>query len=263
MKSALLAGMRSCAVLLLLLAAACGTGGKERLLRTALHGDDSRREWLEATLRVLDDHPEYIDELYVAARGHERVLGRFTENMARDLHDEKLARMMARYFTRHPSSLRQVMIAALDEAREDRAAREAIAQGIQERGDVVLKITLEHPEMASQSLRDLLDGAESNEPLARTIAEALSEKADLAANLITDHPDLVYGMLRATVDHVLEKPDARRAFVLAMSAETPRLARVLGNNPKLLARMLRALLREARKDPELAADLMETLVTGG
>jgi hypothetical protein len=251
--------MRRLLALLLFGAVGCSTGVKTRVMRTALDDRESRQEWLDATLRVLDENPEYVDEFYAQARSHRGTLDRFIENAARDLDQEWLATLTARHLANNPESLRRVLIAALDEARDDRAVRDAVAQAIAERQQTSQQITLENPELIQKSLAQTLEAARDDEPVRRAILSTLGENVELSAELISQDPELVYATLRATVGAVLARPEARRAFVLAMSAESPRLGRLIANNPKLLARMMRQLLTEARRDPALLKRLLPEL----
>jgi hypothetical protein len=47
----------------------CSTAAKENLMRSALDDRDAREEWFQATLEILDSHPEYVDHFYGTARG--------------------------------------------------------------------------------------------------------------------------------------------------------------------------------------------------
>jgi hypothetical protein len=40
----------------------CSVGQKKSVLTTAFHEDERRHEYFEATLRVLEEKPEYVDE---------------------------------------------------------------------------------------------------------------------------------------------------------------------------------------------------------
>src|SRR3954469_487245 len=74
-------------------AAACGTGTKKEVAKTALDAmpKKERLDSFEATSRVLDEHPEYVDEFYAEARKHPPLFDRFIMNAARDLKDKQYA----------------------------------------------------------------------------------------------------------------------------------------------------------------------------
>src|SRR4051794_27683332 len=63
----------------------CGASQKAAVVDAVAKSPDQRRSSFEATLRVLDQHPEYVDELYRQTRQHPPTLNRFLANAARDL----------------------------------------------------------------------------------------------------------------------------------------------------------------------------------
>src|SRR5688572_25564149 len=92
----------------------CSVGQKRGLLETAFDDRERRQEYFEATLRVLDEHPEYVDEFFVAANKHPKTLDRFIANTSRDLRDEKLASITAKHLAANPESLKQVLVQTLE-----------------------------------------------------------------------------------------------------------------------------------------------------
>lgn len=54
----------------------CGTTGKQGLIDESMRNPGLRHQSLEATLRVMDLHPEYVDEMYPMVRQrHPRTMG--------------------------------------------------------------------------------------------------------------------------------------------------------------------------------------------
>src|SRR3954471_18244030 len=97
-------------------AVACTTGAKKEATKTALDAmpRQERIDSFEATSRVLDQHPEYVDELYAAARHHGALLDRFLMNAARDLKERPMAELAAKHLVENPDSLEQTLVTSMD-----------------------------------------------------------------------------------------------------------------------------------------------------
>ncbi|MBI2390530.1 MAG: hypothetical protein HYV09_13150 [Deltaproteobacteria bacterium] len=129
------------AVLPLLIAAACGTAQKKHLIEAGAEASDTqRRSAFEATARMLDEHPEYVDEFYAIARNHPRTFDRFLEGATKDLHDEELAKKQAAMLAEHPASLEQVMVQTLRAAADKKEARLAIARALEKTAPIAADI---------------------------------------------------------------------------------------------------------------------------
>ncbi len=242
-----------------LLSGGCSTTTKESLMRSALEGDEARQEWFEATLRILDTRPEYVDQFYELVRKHPGTLDRFIQNTSRGLKDEQLAQMTARHLVKHPPSVYQVLIQTLRESDGWEGARAAIADAIVAERERVARVGRENPEMIRVTMVDTLEAAPGSKPVQKAIIRAMERKTEVAADVITNEPDLVYATMLATVSNVLKKPEAREAFIRAMHATSSRLAGILADNPKLMQRMMEALVGELAEEPEVLRDLAKTL----
>lgn len=77
------------------LASSCGANTKAAVTEGAMADRDRRRERVEATLRVLDDNPRYVDELFASTRAHPQTLECFLGNTAASPHDPELAARVA------------------------------------------------------------------------------------------------------------------------------------------------------------------------
>ncbi|MCA9622803.1 MAG: hypothetical protein KC731_27480 [Myxococcales bacterium] len=137
------------AALLLLLSVGCS---KKSLLQSALEDPEERRDTFELTLQELDAHPEYVDELFEAARAHPTTFAALFQRAALALDDEALAREVAGHLANQPQAARRIMVAMLDEARQRPELREAIASAILDRQDVSTQILVEHPQIVQQAL---------------------------------------------------------------------------------------------------------------
>jgi hypothetical protein len=66
---------------------ACTIAQKRAVEEKITDDPGRRRETFEATLRLLDEKPEYVDEFFQLARGHPKTLGRFLRDTSRSLHE--------------------------------------------------------------------------------------------------------------------------------------------------------------------------------
>jgi hypothetical protein len=103
----------------------------------------------EATLRVLDEKPEYVDEFFQLARKHDRTLNRFTADFSRGLADPALARMVARHLVQAPPGLHHVLVATIDAADGPQSKR-AVTSAMQARSEKVAAIMATDPGAAAE-----------------------------------------------------------------------------------------------------------------
>lgn len=106
-------------IVLALLSFGCSAGVQKPALDTAFANDAMRAETFEATLRALDEHPEYVDELFVATLSHPVTLDRFLRATARELERDEFARFTAERLVAEPKGLKRTLVAVLDEASDD------------------------------------------------------------------------------------------------------------------------------------------------
>jgi hypothetical protein len=142
--------MRSGSWLVTVALLACSTGQKQAVVEKAVAPEDERRELFEATLRVLDEHPEYVDEFFeLAVSKHPETLGRFVEDTAARLEDRALAERTAAALVRHPAGLERILASTLDAAAARPEARRAIASAIASRPERAARVLVEEPRAAA------------------------------------------------------------------------------------------------------------------
>lgn len=132
-----------------LLVTACGP---KAAIETAMSSEGSRRDSFEATLQIMDENPEYVDELYAATLRHPDTLDRFVRNVAKGLSNDELARMTARRLAENPDSVKAMMRALIQEAQKDERARRAVLQAIQENGEPLAALIVDDPKLLSSLL---------------------------------------------------------------------------------------------------------------
>jgi hypothetical protein len=144
-------------LLLLLLPVVVGCS-KESLLRSALEDPEERKETMMITLKVFDEHPEYVDELFVLAREHDATFERLVVQTALALEDPAFAKKVAEVLASHPNAIELSTRATLAEARTKPELRHALARAILAEGEALNLIVTEHPEIMQQVLFRTLQG---------------------------------------------------------------------------------------------------------
>lgn len=201
--------MRKSALLLLLSlsssGASCSAGAQKPAISGALENESMRRESFEATLRVLDEHPEYVDEFFATARRHPRTLDRFMKNAASELERDEFARLVAKRLTESPRGLKQVLIATLDEASDEPAALQAISEAMAERPQLAAIVVVQSDASLRRTLRALLLEVLKNPEARRSFLAGLAENSDSLAQVIAPNPDVLRALVAAWVKVKLSK----------------------------------------------------------
>ena len=182
-----------------ILTCGCSVGAKQRLISTALSSDSARPEYLEATLRVMDQHPGYVDELFQVARKHPRTMDRFLANAAADLDDPTLARQTAAHLARHPEAITEVFTRTLDEARDKTEVRDAIGAAIDARRDVAVQMITDDADRAEKLLDATVDRLPDSEAARQAFLQVMQTRAPELLALIADDPATLRAMLLAAL----------------------------------------------------------------
>jgi hypothetical protein len=183
-----------------LLLCGCGTTPKKEAIATALDVDAARPELFEATLRVLDENPTYVDELFRQAMRHPRTMDRFLANAAAHLDDEQLAQMTARNLVQNPAGLHEVLIQTLDAARADPDARASIARAIAERSQLAAGIITDDAEHAEAVLEATINTL-LDKPQARlAFLTVMQRRTPEIARIIANNPKTLRSMMKAVLE---------------------------------------------------------------
>jgi hypothetical protein len=162
-----------------------------------MKNDEQRAEALEATLRVMDENPEYVDELFALAARHPATLERFLQNHARNLTRDELARMTAKHLAAHPPGLKHVMIKNLDEISDDPAAMQAVAEAMLERPQVSAMVIAQKPEAVRALVTALIAEVRKNQKARLAFIEALHDNREHVAEIAIDNPELLTSLMKA------------------------------------------------------------------
>lgn len=197
------------------MAVACGVGTKQEVAKTTLTSmsDSERRETFEATARVLDEHPELVDELYAVTKRHDATMRRFLANTSRDLRDPGLATATAELLAQHPDSVEQTMVRTTDSVAKNEASRHAMSRAIASRADETVDILTDDPDALSRVLTASLETLEKK-PKARSAAlVAVRKNRGRIVAFVKSDPalakDMTEELLRALVE---DKPALAKAL---------------------------------------------------
>jgi hypothetical protein len=171
--------------------AACSTGQKESLMRFALDADERRQELLEATLRVLDDHPEYVDELFAMAEKHPDTLERFIENAVENLDEEELAMVTAEHLARNPASLKMILVETIRASEADPAARAAIAAALGAEVELTTDILTDDPELVTESMIATVHHVMKKREARTAFVKAMWGTSPALAAILVNNPKLM------------------------------------------------------------------------
>lgn len=148
---------------------ACGVGTKQQVAKTTLTSmsDEERLESFEATARVLDEHPELVDELYAVTKRHDATMRRFLANSTRDMREPGLATVTAELLAQHPDSVEQMMVRTTDAVAQVPESRKAMSRAIASRAEATVDILTDDPQAMSRVLTASIQTLEKK-PKAKT-----------------------------------------------------------------------------------------------
>jgi len=185
----------SCAILLLVLG--CSAGTQKPALETALEAPDMRRETFEATLRVLDDHPEYVPELLELAMHHERALEAMLDDTARRLQDDGFARRTANHLAKYPDGLKQTLIATLDRISGESAALGGAAQAMAARPQVAAIVITQREDAVRSTLHALVVEVMKNAQARQWFLRGMAENSPQLTSIIAQDPEVLGAFAKA------------------------------------------------------------------
>jgi CRP-like cAMP-binding protein len=147
----------------------------------------ARREAFEATLRVLDEHPEYVDEFFAQLLEHPPAMNRFLAINASGLDDPQYAALMARHLVRHPEPLTETMVQVLIAGKDKPESQRAMALSMEQQPELTARTVTSRPESVSAVTRALV-GVLREQPEARQafLAALQERKAEVAELLLSD-----------------------------------------------------------------------------
>lgn len=187
---------------------ACTASQQKPAVDATMADPKLRREALEATLRVTDEHPDYVDELFALTLKHPRTLDRFLQNTARGLSDDTLARMTARRLAEHPEGVRQVLIATLDAISDKPESLTAVARAMEARPQVSAMAIVQRDEALRAVLKALLQEAGKDRKARVAFLAGVRENATPMAELVVKSPETMSALLGGFADAGVEQGKA-------------------------------------------------------
>jgi hypothetical protein len=188
---------RTAALIVGLLASGCTSAQKRPLVATALDDAEMRHESFEATLRVLDEHPDYVDEFFQLSLQHPRTLDRLLHATAHQLEQEDFARHAAERLTEAPQGLEMTLIASLDAMQDEPEAKAATARAIEQRPQATVAALVQRDRALRATIRALVEEIQHNPEAQRVFVVALEENSRGMAAVLTKHPDAMLTLLKA------------------------------------------------------------------
>jgi hypothetical protein len=199
-------------VLLPLVGCIHSTGVEPRrfFMDKAMKNDVERRELFEATLRVLDAHPEYVDQLFRLMLEHPTALNRFLAINSSGLDDSQYAGLMARHLVRHTEPLTEVMIQVLEAAKDNPEAQRAMALAMQQRAALNAQTVTSLPSNVNVSTQALIEAVLDKPEARRAFLSAMRERREEVAALLLSDPDTLAAVMGAMAERGVEDATAAR-----------------------------------------------------
>ncbi len=177
-------------VTLVLFATACGTAQKKQLIETGADASDSaRKSTFEATARMLDERPEYVDEFYAIARKHPAMFERILVNATDDLEDEELAEKQGKLLAERPKSLEMIMMKTIEAAYPKKEGRLAIARAIEREAPLVADMQADRKATSIAVMKAAIAVAEKRPANAAAFHIAMRASAPQLARIMSQDPE--------------------------------------------------------------------------
>ncbi len=125
----------------------------------------------------MDEHPEYVDDMFRRTLQHPRVLERFLADTAATLHEPELAERTARHLVAHPRGLRRIMIETLDAARDRPRAQAAIVDAMESRADIAAQFLVDHPQQLATVSKAIVEEGLADPDTKGKMSEIVKELA--------------------------------------------------------------------------------------
>ena len=176
---------------------ACGVGAEKSAIDAALEKPALRAQTFEATMRALDQHPDWVDELYRVARRHPPTMNRFVANDTRDLREKDLARTTAADLAENPASLERIFIETIDASHGHPEARAAIARAVAARHEALSAIVTDFPPALRETMNASVDDAAKKQPAREALLQSMRERSPEIASLIVNDPPTLKALVTA------------------------------------------------------------------
>jgi hypothetical protein len=202
--------LSGCVALIALAAAfgACSAGTQRSAIETAWDNDEVRQESFEATLRILDEHPEYVEEFFAAAQRHPTALMKFLDITSRELVQDSLAEQTADRLVAHPPGLKNIMAATMHAASDKPEAQDAIAQAMEARPHDAAAVLIRREQAMRVTFAALIDEVAKHESARRAFITSMRENSTQLATLMANDPGALGDFIKALLKVAARKASA-------------------------------------------------------
>jgi hypothetical protein len=180
-----------------LLALGCSASTQKPAIEATLKNDQLRHESFEATMRVLDEHPEYVPEFMDIALHHETALEAMLDDTARRLKDDGLARRTANHLAKYPDGLKQTLIAVLDRISGEPAALNAAAEAMAARPQVAAIVISQREDAVRSTLHALVTEVSKNSKARQWFLRGMADDSHQLTAIISEDPDVMAAFAKA------------------------------------------------------------------
>ena len=177
----------------------CSAGAQKPAIDAALKEPKTRQEAFEATLLVLDEHPEYVPEFLEIALHHESALEAILDDTARRLQDDGLARRTANHLAKYPDGLKLVLIAVLDRISGEPAALAGAAQAMAARPQVAAIVITQREEAVRSTLHALVVEVMKINKARQWFLRGMAENSSQLTAIIAEDPQVLAAFAKAVV----------------------------------------------------------------
>ncbi|HYX92762.1 MAG TPA: hypothetical protein VE782_14455 [Myxococcaceae bacterium] len=247
--------------------AACSTTveTKRAILTKALDSPDERQGFFEATLRILDEHPEYVDELFQLARKHPETFQRLLARTAAQLSDPQLAALTAEQLVQHPDSLYAVLVANLEAVADHPEAKKAIARAIEDRAPAAADAMISRPSAVRRISGEMMVQARKTPAAQDAFLASLRDRREVLAQQLASSPPTLLAMVSELLAIGARDPAVARLLVgttvswLGKPVLARTTAQALVGHPDVLQSMLLGTLTAVRSNPTAEAALADLI----
>jgi len=151
----------SIAIVIPLALAACtpSVGVQKSAIKTVASNDDERHKLFEATLLMLDEHPEYVDELFARLKEHPKSLDKFLALATSGAKDTAFAGLMAKHLVDYPEAVTVISIALIDDVYTRPAAEKAFLAAMRARKGEISHMLVRDPKTLGEVTAALAEAA--------------------------------------------------------------------------------------------------------
>jgi len=185
---------------LLVIVAGCHASEQKPAMQAAWQSPQVRHESFEATLRVLDEHPEWVPELMDVAVTHAAIEA-ILQDTVRRLEEDGFSRKTAKHLAADPKALKQILIATLDAVSDQPAGEDAAAQAMASRPQLAAIVISQREDALKSTLHALVEEVRKNARARAWFLQAMTaDSAQLTELLASD--SRVAGAFAKALAHV-------------------------------------------------------------